>query len=73
MRQSFRRNQSIIPDQSFPRCLDALFAIVCQRDVGGTGVTAIERPLRLTVTDDETAWGGHRLLNVLKSRLHIYC
>jgi hypothetical protein len=60
MRQSLRRNQSVIPNESFPRCLDALFAVLCEGDVGGASVTAVERPLRLTVTDDETARGGHR-------------
>lgn len=52
-------DQTVIPNQRFPRRTNPFLAIGCQRYIRGTCVTTIERPFCLTVTDDEGSWGGH--------------
>jgi hypothetical protein len=43
-------NQTIIPDESAAGGLDALLSVGCERDIGAAGVSAIQRPLCLTMT-----------------------
>lgn len=53
-----RDNQPVVSHESSAGGFDALLAVGRQRDVGGAGVPAVERPLGLSVTDDEDA-GRH--------------
>lgn len=58
-RQIPRHNQSVFPDERSPRRTHSLFAIGCERNVGGARVTSVERPFCFAVAYDEDAWGGH--------------
>lgn len=53
MRKLLRHDQAIVTNEGPSRRLDTLLAVFRQRDVGSTCMSAIQRPLRLAVADDE--------------------
>ena len=59
MDQILGNYQPVISHQTFPRGCDSLLAVRCQRQVGDTGVSAIEGPLGFAVADDEAAGVRH--------------
>ena len=61
MRQLGRYDQPIVSHKSLSGRPDPLLAIGGQRELGGTGMTSVERPFRLAMADDEDAWGRHGL------------
>jgi len=46
-------DQTIIPDESAAGSFDALLSVGCERDIGAAGMSAIQRPLCLTMTYEE--------------------
>lgn len=54
-----RNNQSIISNQCLPRRSYPLLPTGSQRNISYTGMSAVERPLRLAMPDDEDAGCGH--------------
>ena len=59
MNQLTRHDQSIRANKGTPRGSHSLLAICRQRDVARACVPSVQRPLRLTVPDDEAAWCRH--------------
>jgi hypothetical protein len=66
--QLLRDDQSIVAHEGATRGPDPLLAIGCERDVGGSGVAAVEGPFGLAVADDEAARGRHACLRPRRSR-----
>lgn len=54
-----RHDQAIVSNKSFPSCADTAFTVLGQREVGGAGVSAVQRPFSLAMADDENAGSGH--------------
>lgn len=52
-------DQSIIADEGSAGGLDSLDAIGRERDIRGTGVAAVERPLCFAMADDEDPRSSH--------------
>lgn len=59
--QLLGNNKPVVAHKSFPRSADAGFTTGGEGKLGGAGVTAIEGPFRLAVTNYEDARGRHRL------------
>lgn len=53
VRKIARHDQSIVAYKSLSRCSNTLLAVLGQWNIRYAGMAAIERPLRLTVTDNE--------------------
>ena len=54
-----RDYQAIGTDEGAACCADAALAIGSERDIGDTGMAAVERPFGLAVTDDEYSGSRH--------------
>jgi hypothetical protein len=59
VREVFRNDEAVGPDEGAPGCADALLAGGGEGDVGGAGVAAGEGPGGFAVADDEDAGGCH--------------
>lgn len=53
-------DQSICTDQGAAGGSNSLLAVRCQWQLCDSSMSAIQRPLRLTVPDDEDSWCCHR-------------
>ena len=54
-----RHNKTVFADEGAAGCADASLAVGCERDIGYTSVTAVERPFGLAVADDEYSGSCH--------------
>lgn len=57
-----RHDQSVVTNQRFPRGPDSLLAVRSQWNITRAGMFARQRPLGLTMADNETAWCSHDIL-----------
>ena len=59
MSQLLGHNQPVLADKRLARGAHSSLAIGRKGDITGAGMTAVEGPLGLTVTDDENAGCSH--------------
>lgn len=54
-----RHDETVFADEGAAGRADASLAVGCERDVGDTSVTAVQRPFSFAMADDEHSWGCH--------------
>ena len=60
-----RNDESVVADQGFASCTDALLTISSKWDVGCACVSAVEGPFCFAVADDEDSGVGHGVVDVI--------